>query len=132
VGPADQQEGRHGASAGGRVGDGPRGPSGEWACCREREGWAGCGPAGGGEDFPFLFSISISFLFLLNKKNLSIFSWVSKIFYVRCYLQPWCMHMMNEMSYEVGGILGDYQGGFRSFRVSNLGFKIGMLQIYPT
>jgi hypothetical protein len=37
------------------------------------------------------------------------------------------MHMMNEMSYEVGA-LGNNLGGFRSFRVSNLGIKFGMLQ----
>jgi hypothetical protein len=34
--------------------------------------------------------------------------------------------MMNEKSYEVG-FLGDNQKGVRSFRVSNLVIKIGML-----
>jgi hypothetical protein len=86
VGPAGQREGRRGASAG----DGPRGSRG-----------GGAWPAGRGEkvrpdsaeprgDFPCSFYISISIslffnlLFLLNK-YLSMFSWVSKIFYVRCY-----------------------------------------------
>jgi hypothetical protein len=40
------------------------------------------------------------------------------------------VHMLNKMSYEVGSpeII---KGGFRSFRVSNLGIKIGMLH-WPT
>jgi hypothetical protein len=95
VGPVGQREGRRIASADGRAGDGSRGPG----------GGGGHGAQGRGEkvgpdssqprgDFPFSFfifisiSISISLflnlLFLLNK-YLSMFSWVSKIFYVRCY-----------------------------------------------
>jgi hypothetical protein len=78
VGSADQREGRRGASAGGRAGDGPRGPSGERARGRER-GWPGSDPAEG-EDFLFLFLFIFIFLFLfffnllfLLNKYLSMF-----------------------------------------------------------
>jgi hypothetical protein len=60
VGSAGQREGRRGASASGRAGDGPRGPRGreeERGCARE-ERWAGFGPAEGEIS---LFSFSISF-----------------------------------------------------------------------
>jgi hypothetical protein len=39
--------------------------------------------------------------------------------------------MMSKMSYEVGS-QEIIKGGVYSFRVSNLGIKIGMLQTYPT
>jgi hypothetical protein len=93
VGSASQREGRRGASAGGRAGDGPRGLSGERGV-RGRGEKVGPDSAQPRGDFPFSFSFSISIsisislffnlLFLLNK-YLSMFSWVSKIFYVRCY-----------------------------------------------
>jgi hypothetical protein len=83
VGLADQwgreeRDARAGAREMGRVGRAGNGRAGE----REK-GLGRIRPSRGGI-FPFSISISFNLLFLLNK-NLSIFSWVSKIFYVRCY-----------------------------------------------
>jgi hypothetical protein len=87
-GPTGQWEGRRGASVGGRAGDGPRGPSRERAT-RGR----GFGPAEeGGRDFLFFFFFFFYFYFYFSLISFFSFeqifiyiSWVSKIFYVRCY-----------------------------------------------
>jgi hypothetical protein len=85
---------RRDASAGGRVGDGPRGPGGERGV-RGRGEKVGPDSAQPRGDFPFSFYFLLSFflflfLFLLSPLSFEqifsyIFLGVKKIFYVRCY-----------------------------------------------